>query len=909
MSLFRRFANLITRSRLDSDIAAELRAHIDMRADDNLAAGMDAQSAARNARLRFGNVTATREHVAGVDAALGLQSIWRDVLYAGRGFGKNPAFSAATILTLAIGIGANAGIYTVLNAVLLKSLPVQHPGQLRLLQISGDEAEHTRFSYLVLDRMRTALPPSAALSMSSWPAGFNVKFAAAEADRQTGQLVSGDFFSTLQTQPSLGRLLTPQDDRPGSPSVAVVSYNYWSKTLGQSGSVLNQKMLINGIPATVVGVAAPEFFGVRVGVAPAFWLPLHLQPWVRYDQHFSTQHANPAEPWAPQPGIRWLQAVLRVTKAEDIPRITAQLNTVYRDEGKREAQDEPEAEREQAAARHSLVLVPGSKGFERLQKQFAQPLLLLMTMAATLLLTACANIANLMLARAAARQREIAVRLSIGARRSRIVRQLLTEAVLLSLSGGVLGVGIAWWCAQLLPRWASDGPSPIPLNLAPDVRVLCFSTGLSLLTGILFGLAPALQSTQVEPLSVLKASARSFVGTRNRAKSVWSMGRLLIVAQVALSLTLLVAAGLFLRTIQNYHRLDTGFDRMHTLTAYVDSHVAGFTSDQAKLLYSQIPVAIEAIPGVQSASVATCGLSSGCLDSSDVWLKQAGESGKSHVETQVNTVAPGYFRTVGIPLLQGRTFNAADKENTPGVAVVNQTFVRRFIKSQQALGARATDFDDTAGAQSAEIVGIVADARVNDVREDVPPLMYFSLNQYSQGLGTVDVRATGDPHLLEAQVRAVLARLGIPPQRVITLQDQIDENLAQQRTIARLTTLFGLFALSLACLGVYGIMAYDVARRTGEIGLRIALGSTQTGVAGLILKESLSVIAVGIVAGIILSLALGRVAGSLLFGLTAQDPATFSGAAALLLIVALAAAAIPARKAAHMNPTEALRVE
>jgi len=297
---------LSKRSGADREIEDELHAHLEMRIADNLVSGMDARAAERNARIRFGNVTATREHVAAIDTALGVQSVWRDVMYAFRSFRINRAFSGVAIVTLALGIGANAGIYTVLNAVLLKSLPVEKPEQLRLLKISDDAAEHARFSYLILDRMRATLPASASLSMMSWPSGFNVRFGDAEADRQTGQLVSGDFFSTLQTHPALGRLLTPEDDHPESGSVAVLSYDYWSKRLGQNAAILNQKILINSVPVTVVGVTAPGFFGVRVGVVPAFWLPLHMQQLVRYDGHFSTQHANPAQPWAPQPGIRWL---------------------------------------------------------------------------------------------------------------------------------------------------------------------------------------------------------------------------------------------------------------------------------------------------------------------------------------------------------------------------------------------------------------------------------------------------------------------------------------------------------------------------------------------------------------------------------------------------------------------------
>ena len=908
MTVFRRLLKLFLRSRMEREIDAELRSHIEMRVEDNLAAGMDEQAAIRNALLRFGNITATREHVEGVDAALELHGFWRDVVYALRGFRKDAAFSLVAIVTLALGIGSSAGVYTVLNAVLLKSLPVNKPEQLRLLKTGEKEVEQVRFSYPILARMRATLPATASLAMMSWPTGFNVKYGEANADRQTGQLVSGDFFSTLQTHPVVGRLLSSEDDRADSSAVVVLSYEYWSKRLGQNASVLNQKLLINGIPATIVGIAAPGFFGVRVGITPAFWLPLRWQPLVRYDQHFSTQHADPAKPWATQSGIRWLQPVLRVTRASDTPMIAAGLNTIYRDEVRLEAQDEPEAERQEAVSWPRLELVQGDKGFERLQRQFSRPLLLLMGMAFTLLLITCANIASLMLARAAARRREIAVRLAIGARRRRIVRQLLTEAVLLSFTGGTLGIGVARWCAHILPRWASDGPSPISLNLTPDARVLCFGVAVSLATGVLFGLAPALQSTQVELSSVLKASGRGLQGTRSMAKGIYSGGKLLVAAQVALSLTLLITAGLFLKTIQNYNRLDTGFDRTHTLNAYLDSHPADLKPEQLKRLYSEIPEAMEAIPGVQSASLATCGLSSGCLDSSDVKLRQSGVSVQSHVVAQVNTVTPGYFSTVGISLLQGRIFTAGDRENTPGVAVVNQTFVRRFIKSQ-TIGARVTDFDDLTGAQSAEIVGIVGDARVNDVREDAPPLIYFSMNQYHQGLVSLDVRAMGDPHLLEAQVRTTLAQFDIAPQRIITLQDQIEENLAQQRAVSRLTTTFGLLALLLAVLGLYGTIAYDVARRTGEIGIRLALGSSQAGVQWLILKESFAIMGVGITSGALLSLAVARVAKSLLFGLSVQDPATFVLAATVLLIPALCAGAVPAWRAAHVNPTDALRTD
>ena len=830
----------------------------------------------------------------------------QDVRYALRQMRKSPGFTLVAVLTLALGIGANTGIFTLVNAVLLKSLPVPDPEQLFLVRMSDRLAENTRFSYPQFRDMRAALPQAASVAAMTWPSDFYANFGNRQPEMVRGQLVSGNYFQTIETYPALGRLLTVDDDRTvgGSP-VAVISYGCWQRRFGQDRNLIGRKIIVNGMPLEIVGVAAPGFFGAKAGTAPEFWLPTMMQSAVHYAQHYSqTEAAEFDKPWIAQQDISWLQLIVRVKSPQALPQADAALNQLFRQDFERAVLKLTDPQERRAFLRTRLELEPGGRGLPSLRRSFSQSLTVLMGTVGLVLLIASANLANLLLARAAVREREIAVRLSLGATRARLVRQLLTECVLMSGFGAVLGVGVAYWCSAVLPKWASSGATPISLNLAPDARVLFFSTAVALLTGFLFGLAPAVQGTRVEPARALKASARGFAGSGRG----WSLKQTLVASQVALSLVLLVGAGLFLRTLRNFSELDPGFDRDHILTVWLDTHMAGYKQEQLSALYERLIERVEAIPGVRSASLASCGLAIGCGDSSAIYLPGIPHT-NGETDAQERRVSHHFFDTVGIPLVEGRDFATTDNEKTLAVTIVNQTFVREFLKDKNPIGQYFGY--DTANDHRFQIVGVVKDARVNDIRESAPPMIYHSIAQDAIDVESLDVRTFADPSRLISQVRQAVRSVdpNLPIGGIATLAEQVSSNLAQQRLIARLTTIFGVLALGLACLGLYGVMSYTVARRTSELGIRLALGSTRWSALWVVLRESFIVIGAGILVGACLSLAGTRLVSSMLFGLSPHDPLTLAAAATLLLLVSVASGLLPAWRAAHVDPTEALRAE
>jgi len=830
----------------------------------------------------------------------------QDVRYALRQMRKSPGFTLVAVLTLALGIGANTGIFTLVNAVLLKSLPVPDPEQLFLVRMSDRLAENTRFSYPQFRDMRAALPQAASVAAMTWPSDFYANFGNRQPEMVRGQLVSGNYFQTIETYPALGRLLTVDDDRTvgGSP-VAVISYGCWQRRFGQDRNLIGRKIIVNGMPLEIVGVAAPGFFGAKAGTAPEFWLPTMMQSAVHYAQHYSqTEAAEFDKPWIAQQDISWLQLIVRVKSPQALPQADAALNQLFRQDFERAVLKLTDPQERRAFLRTRLELEPGGRGLPSLRRSFSQSLTVLMGTVGLVLLIACANLANLLLARAAVREREIAVRLSLGATRARLVRQLLTECALMSGFGAVLGVGVAYWCSAVLPKWASSGATPISLNLAPDARVLFFSTAVALLTGFLFGLAPAVQGTRVEPARALKASARGFAGSGRG----WSLKQTLVASQVALSLVLLVGAGLFLRTLRNFSELDPGFDRDHILTVWLDTHMAGYKQEQLSALYERLIERVEAIPGVRSASLASCGLAIGCGDSSDIYLPGIPHT-NGETDAQERRVSHHFFDTVGIPLVEGRDFATTDNEKTLAVTIVNQTFVREFLKDKNPIGQYFGY--DTANDHRFQIVGVVKDARVNDIRESAPPMIYHSIAQDAIDVESLDVRTFADPSRLISQVRQAVRSVdpNLPIGGIATLAEQVSSNLAQQRLIARLTTIFGALALGLACLGLYGVMSYTVARRTSELGIRLALGSTRWSALWVVLRESFIVIGAGILVGACLSLAGTRLVSSMLFGLSPHDPLTLAAAAMLLLLVSVASGLLPAWRAAQVDPMAALRHE
>ena len=829
----------------------------------------------------------------------------QDLRYALRQLRKDPGFAAIVIVTLALGIGANTGVFTLVNAVLLKSLPVPNPGQLYLVTENDWQPSNSRFAYPTFNHWRAALPAGAELAATSAPGTFYASFGESQPEMARGQLVTGNYFQTLQTRSAVGRLLGEDDDRTIAASpVAVISYQCWEQRFGGDRNIVRRKLTVNGMPLEIVGVAEKGFFGVQVGTSPEFWLPTAMQSAIRYQQHYSQDtNAKTAEPWVLQPDIRWLQFIIRAGDPATLSQASAALNHLFRVSLEQSAAQEKDPQERQAILRSKLYLVPGARGLPNLRTTFSQPLLALMTMVGIILLIACANLANLLLARSAAREREIAVRLSMGASRARLVRQLLVECMLLSVCGTILGGSIAYWLSSILPRWASDRNTPIPLNLTPDSQVLLFSTAMAVLTGIIFGLAPALHGTRVEPMHALK-SGRAASGSGVR----WSTKQTLVASQVALTLVLLVGAGLFVRTLRNFTNLEGGFDRDHLLTVRVFTHLAGYSQPQLTSLSRELIEKVEAIPGVQSAALASCELASGCGDASDIFLPGVPHT-NGETDAQERFVSPEFFATTAIPLVQGRLFADSDTQNSPKIVVVNQTFVRQFLRGKIPIG-QYYGYDAITPHQF-EIVGVVKDSRINDIREEVPPTIYHSLSQDVQDFESVNVRTFGDPARLLTPIREAVRSIDpkLPVADASPLTQVVSESLWGYRLIARLSSMFGLLALGLACVGLYGVLSYTVARRTAELGIRLALGASRRTVLWLVLYQVLALITAGLLGGLMLSLLSVRAIGSLLFGLSPYDPATMLGAATVLIIVAVAAGLKPAWRAAHVDPMEALRVE
>jgi len=633
------------------------------------------------------------------------------------------------------------------------------------------------------------------------------------------------------------------------------------------------------------------------------WVPLMMQFDVRYQQHFSASNSDQAKPWVPQEGIRWLDIVLRAKAGAETSAASASVNSVFQQWVAQEAETIGDLKERKLFLQRKLILDPFNRGFSDVRRDFAAPLSVLMAMVALVLLVACANIANLLLARGAARQREIAVRLSAGAGRFRLIRQLLTESVLLSSIGAALGLLVAYWGSAVLVRMAAgmNGGSP-PIRVGVDSRVLLFTMGLAVATGIVFGLAPAFRVTLVELNTAFKASSSVLQGG-----SRMSFTKLLVASQVALSLLLVVGAGLFGRSLGNLLRLDSGFDRQHLMTVEIDSQSVGYSQAQLAGTCRRLVERVEAVPGVRSAAIAGCGLSNHCYSFEDGlqitgYQAQPGEQ----MLVQGNFVGPEYFSTVGMQLLEGREFNDRDTQKSPVVAIVNEAMVRRYFAGRSALGQRFGS-----ATPDREIIGIVRDARVSSVQESPVPMAYYSFSQVMAPPEAIEVRTAADPRWSAVEVRKSVADVdpNLPIRSIIPLSDQVDNNLFAERMVAFLTSMFGALALGLACFGLYGVMSYAVARRTPELGIRMALGAPGRRLLWSVLWESLTLVGVGLAFGLPAVLAASRLVSGLLFGLTANDPLTILVSTLILLVVATLAALVPARRASKLDPLVALRYE
>jgi len=839
---------------------------------------------------------------------------------------RSPGFAAVAVLSLALGIGSNTAIFSLIDALLLKSLPVQDPQQLVFFSVARPGGTDVTFSYPLVERFKQANHSFAGiiaydarrekLRLSVVEAGARSEIESVQAEQ-----VSGNYFAVLGVNALVGRTLTEEDDQASDPQpAAVISYDFWQRRFGADPSVVGRKISLNDFPFTVIGVTPPGFSGLEAGGKPDLWWPLQMTPQV-----------YPGRQWLKNSRSEWLLVMGRLGPGVSREQARAEMDQVYRQQlsempAERLAQLTP-TERGNYFARR-LELEPGGAGWSHLRQQFRQPLYILMTTVGLVLLIACANVANLLLARAAVRQKEIAVRLALGAGRFRLVRQLLTESLLLALAGGALGLLFAYQGARFLLTYLPQ-QRPVSFALNPDARVLGFTLGVSMLTGILFGLAPALRATRLDLAASLKEKGASSSAGRSRL----ALNQALIVAQVALSLFLLVGAGLFVRSLQKLKSLDAGFEREQVLAFTVEPGY-GLSAAQQTSLYKQLLARLEALPGVRAASVSNRLLFNFNVAAGGAKIKVPGYTPPAGADTSCWGLWVGakFFETMGMPLLQGRDFgppeeepveahkqavrqgtrNPAGDQAAPRAAVINQTMAHDFFGQDNPVGKDFFLLGGDLQAAHFQVIGVVKDAKYKSLRETPQRAFYLSHFQ-NPGAGSLTflLRTTGRPAgfgpAIERAVRELDHRLQVV--RLKTMNDVVNESLAQERLIAQLASFFSLFALLLACLGLYGLMSYSVTRRTSEIGIRMAVGARAADVIRLVMKETMRLVVIGVATGLSAALATTRLISSLLFGLTPNDPVTIAGAALLMIAVAALAGYLPARKASQVDPLMALRSE
>jgi predicted permease len=894
----------LLRSRtLDRELDRELRAHLDLMTDDLIRSGVAPEEARRQAAIALGGVEQVKEASRDARGTRLVQDWWQDTRYAVRSLRRAPGFSLAAILTLAVGIGANTAVWSVMDAVMFRSLPVERSEELYALRYSapsGDDPSYL-FSYPGMGRLRGVLPDSIPISGMGSIVRMYVA-AAGRAEPMQAQLVSGNWFQMLGVGAARGRLLNPGDDDAGSPPVAVLSHAYWDRQFGRDPAIVGGVIRLNGFPLTVAGVVEPEFGGLTVGLQVDLWIPLRLQPEVRYSGGAWSRDANTEEPWLPQDGIAWLTLVTR-TPAGAFQQTEARLAGQYKAELLERNSDTSDAAGRARRLRAQLMLEPLAKGFSPLRQAFADPLQVLMVGVGLVLLIACANLAGLLIARGAARSQEASVRVALGARAGRLFRQSLTESLTLALAGGLVSLLVAWWGGHALVRAASAGPQPIPLTLALDTRVLGFAALLSVVTGLLLGLAPAWRAARAVPFGSFQAGGRIAARSLHRLP----MGRLLVVSQIALSLVLLAAAGLFVRTLRNFLAVDTGYAAEQVLEARIDPRGAGYSQEALPGLYQRLLDAVRVIPGVSSVSLSMHGLGVGAQRISEFTVPGVDRPPEFNRQGQENFVTPGYFATVGMVMLRGRAFTDADRLGGPRVAVASEAFARHFFGTLDVVGKRFGY-----GQPQFEIVGVVRDARVNAIKQRPTRMIYRPLNQVPEEyVQSVEARAEGAPAEVARMMRFAIASVDpdMPVREVVPVAELLSRGLSRERLLARLAGVFGVMALLLAAIGLYGVVAYSVAQRTNELGIRIALGARPGAVRAMVLRDSLAMVLTGLALGILLWLPLQGLVRKLVFGLSPRDPATLVTAAMILSLVGMLAAALPASRAARVDPAQALRAQ
>jgi predicted permease len=845
-----------------------------------------------------------------------LGHLLQDIGYGIRMLRKSPGFTLIAVLTLALGIGANTAIFSMVNAVMLRSLQVREPGQLVLFSDNpkegmsvgsglSEEGRWQEFSLpLYQDLVRRNRLLEGICAVQSGDNTLAIRFAGNRygtgTEIATGKLVSGNYFSVLGVDAVAGRTLTPADDQPNAPAGAVISFNYWKSKLSGDTAVVGSAVDIDGIPVTVVGVAGRGFYGVRLKQDPEdFWLPLSLRP----------RFSPTALPFAPRdfndPHTAWLDLVGRLKPGVSLAQANADIDGELRQYLAGLLGSAADENDRQKLQRQYVSLAPGARGLSEMRHEYAAPLNILLTIVGFVLLIACANVANLLLSRTRVRQREMALRLALGATRGRLVRQLLAESLLLAILGGAAGVLLASWGVSVL---VSLVPPKVPLNIKPDLAVCGFTVGVSLLTVLLSGLTPALKSVGAEVATALKAGSRA-IGAR---PSRLGLGKSLVVFQIAVSLLLLIGAGLLIRSLIDLENEKLGFSPEHVLLVNVDPNLARYQPKQLPNLYRELLDRISAVPGVRSASIGSESPMSGGESYTDVSVQ--GESKHKNEAVRLVMAGPRYFETEGMRIVAGRDISVQDIAASTPIAIVNRAFAQRFLPNLNPVGRRFS-MGSPFKAPGMEIVGVVEDARYSSPAEKPEPAFFRPVEQMEAFLtgfpAEIEIRAAGNPVDLAAEVRRAIQLVdsNLPIEEVTPLSSQVRDSFGQQRTISQVTGFFGFLGLVLACVGLYGIMAYNVALRTNEMGIRMALGANRSEVLRLVVGRGMLLTVIGMAAGIVCALALTRFLSSVLYGVRPTDPLTFASVSMLLASVAALASYVPARRASKLDPMVALRYE
>ena len=890
MGLFRRILSLGRRARMEHEIDAELHAHMAMCIDQNMAEGMSREEAERDARLRFGSPTAMRERVSAEDAALGIESLWLDVRAALRVFVKSPGFSLVVVATLTLGIGANTAIFELLDAVRLRALPVAKPNELAELRIDGgnhglgvSDSQYANFTVPMWQEVKEHHDPFSGIF--AWRTGDVQVGNPNQSRRVNGLEVSGDFFSVLGIVPLQGRLIEPQDETGCQLSRVVASYSYWKSQMGGEPITAHTTILAERRSVQVLGVTPPSFFGIIVGS--------------RFDLAYPT-----CTPPHPRGEVFSYSVMGRLKPGWTLERASGYLYSLSPGLFAKTAPDGYSSEELKAFKEFRLAAYAAGAGVSYLRDQYNSSLEILLAITGLVLLIACANLANLMLARASVKNREIAIRMALGASRGRILRQSLLESALLATCGALLGAGVAQPLSRILVRSLDTSGNTIQLAIMADWRVLLFAAAAAISTCLIFGTLPALRSTAAEPVASLKTGERGVAGNRER----FSVQRAMVITQIAVSMVLLAGALLFVRSYRNLMTINPGIRESGITVGYFGFPSTHIKAENLAAYKRQIEDDVRAIPGIENAAATTIVPFSGASWGHTI------EVGSLDGPSRFTYVSPSFFSTLGIPLLTGRNFTEGDTNDNPLVLIVNQAFLRKYVSAPSTLGVQVRVRPEPQyPARTYQIVGTIPDTKYSDLREDPPAQAFVPIAQLpvtAQGPGMGILFASRDPAAAEVAVWRMLGQQhpGIQMQ-FLDFQQGILDQLVGDRMMARLSGFFGVLAAVLVVVGLHGVLSYFLARRCSEIGIRMALGASRGRVVAAMLRSASLMLVVGLVAGTLLALLATREASTLLFGLKPWDPGTLVGAAALLAVVTMVASLVPSMRAARVNPIESLRAE